>query len=284
MPPSDLQRIRRHFDRAAPRYAEAAVLHAEVERRVLERLDWIKIRPERILDAGCGPGRGVRLLQERYPKAHCIALDLSLEMLRQVRTDRPRWLPGRARNVPRPVCADMSRLPLRDHCVDLLYSGVSLHWVADLPALFAEFRRILRPGGLLMFTTVGPDTLKELRAAWSAVDDRTHINRFPDLHDLGDFMLAAGLRDPVTDMEQFTLTYGDPLDVLRDLRAIGVDTVLGRHHPGLTGPKRIRAMADAYRALQIDGQIPATWEIVYGSAWMGEAVAPGARSVAFQGL
>ena len=292
MPTSDLQRIRRHFDRAAETYAEAAVLHAEVERRVLERLDWIKIKPRRMVDIGCGPGRGTALLQAKYPDAECVAVDLSMAMLHQFRNKTPSrikalssLLPLRSRPFPLPVCADMSHLPLRDHCADLLYSGISLHWASDPRALFNEFRRVLRPGGLLMFTTVGPDTLKELREAWTRVDnDQTHVNRFPDLHDLGDALLSAGFKDPVTDMELFTLTYDDPLHVLRDLRSIGADTVLTGYRDALTGPKRLKAMTRAYRSLQVDGKVPSTWEIIYGSAWMGEAVAPGALPVAFQSL
>ena len=184
-----------------------------------------------------------------------------------------------------PVCADMTRIPLRDHCVDLLYCGISLHWVCDVSALFTEFRRVLRAGGLLMFTTTGPDTLKELRAAWAAVDNRNHVNRFADLHTLGDAMLAAGFKDPVTDMEYLTLTYDDPMDVLRDLRAIGADTILSDdHHKGLTSPGRLKAMLSAYQAMQVGGKVPSTWEVIYGSAWMGEALEPGAVSVDFKGL
>jgi len=177
---------------------------------MLARLDYIRLQPRRILDAGSGPPRGE--LRKRYPKATAIALDFSRAMLA-----RPRFFGWLAAGTRLAVCADVERLPLADAAVDLVWSNMTLHWLSDpLPAL-REFRRVLRPDGLLMFSTLGPDSLKELRAA--AGEGRVH--RFIDMHDLGDMLLAVGLAAPVMDMELITFEYQDADTLLGDLRGSG---------------------------------------------------------------
>ncbi|MGB1111387.1 MAG: methyltransferase domain-containing protein, partial [Gammaproteobacteria bacterium] len=176
------------------------------------------------------------------------------------------------------VCADMENMPFEDDSADLIYSNLALQW-ADAERAFAEFRRILKPGGLLMFTTFGPDSLKELRQAWAAVDQGQHVNELVDMHDLGDALIHGGFAEPVMDMEMFTLEYDNAMAVMRDLKAIGADTVHGANQ-GLTTPRLVRAMLAQYDTLKQGDKVPATYEVVYGHAWA--PVASGAQTVQFQ--
>ena len=218
---------------------------------MLERLDYIRLEPARVLDAGSGPPR--RELRRRYPHATAIALDFSLPMLEP--RGLFRWVTGERQLS---VCADMQFLPLADASVDLVWSNMALHWLSDpLPAL-REFRRVLAPNGLLMLSTLGPDSLKELRAA--AGERRVHA--FIDMHDLGDMLLAAGLAAPVMDMELITLEYPGAGTLLDDLRGSGQTSARADRPRGLAG----RAFAERlHRSL---GAKPrATFEVVYGHAW-----------------
>ena len=158
-------------------------------------------------------------------------------------------------------------MPLADASVDVVYSNLMLQWCDDLDALFAEFRRVLKPRGLLTFSTFGPDTLKELRAAWASVDGHTHVHRFIDMHDIGDALVRAGLSEPVLDVERFTLTYEDVQALMRDLKAIGAHNAAAGRAPGLTGRGRLRAMSAAYERYRSAGRLPASYEVVYGQAW-----------------
>lgn len=250
------------FARAAGTYDEAAVLQGEVRGRLLERLDLVKLKPAVVLDAGAGTGAGSVRLLRRYRAARVIALDIAQPMARRARRRKP-WF-GKM-DV---VCADAERLPLADASVELVFSNLMLQWCDDPAVAFAEFRRVLAPDGLLMFSSFGPDTLKELRAAWSAADEKhVHVNRFIDMHDLGDALLRTGFADPVMDVEHLTLTYDDVYRLMRDLKAIGAHNVnAGRPH-GLTGPRRLNRMREAYERYRRDGRLPATWEVVYGHAW-----------------
>ncbi|MCC5858798.1 MAG: malonyl-ACP O-methyltransferase BioC [Ectothiorhodospiraceae bacterium] len=260
--PRGRRALQRVFDAAADGYDQAAVLQQEINRRLLERLELIRLQPERILDLGAATGDGSLLLLKRYRKARVIALDLSVAMLRHARR-RGRW----HRPLPS-VCADAAALPLADGSVDLVYSSAMLHWCGETEAVLAEAQRVLRPGGLLMFSTWGPDTLRELRESWRAVDDRDHVNHFIDMHDIGDALVRAAFADPVMDMEHLTLTYDSVGGLVRDLRAMGGSHVLGRRRTGLLGRdgrRRLEAAYEAYR--QEDGRLPATWEVVYGHAW-----------------
>lgn len=273
----DKRAIRAAFERAAPHYDQAASLQQEVARRLDERLEVMKIAPALILDAGCGTGFGLPLLRARYPQARLIALDLALVMLQQTRTrHRPgggwrAWLSRRRSNphAPALVCGDIERLPLARDSVDLVWSNLTLQWVGDLSATLREAHRVIRPGGLLAFTTFGPDTLKELRQAFAGVDGYTHVNRFIDMHDIGDMLVYAGFAHPVMEMEFITLTYADLKSLLRELKAIGADTVLEGRRMGLMGRRQWQRFADNYERLRRDGRLPATFEVIYGHAWAG---------------
>lgn len=260
----DTAQVRRAFERASTEYDRAAVLQANVRDRLLERLEYVKLEPSVIVDAGCGTGHASRALKDRYRRARVIALDIAPGMLRAAGRQRS-WL----RRFDR-VCADALRMPLARASVDLIYSNLLLQWCNDPDAVFAEFKRVLRPHGLLTFSTFGPDTLKELRAAWASVDDYTHVNRFLDMHDIGDALVRAGLAEPVLDVERFTLTYEDAMSLMKDLKAIGAHNVTAGRPAGLTGRGRLESMLAAYEQQRTDGRLPATYEVVYGRAWGGE--------------
>ena len=268
----DVLAARRRFERSASTYGEVAVLAREVERRMAERLDYMRHDPQWVLDAGCGPGEGLGLLREHYPKARLIGLDIARAMTRsarQARTilERARdWFSGAACHH---VCADLARLPLAPASVAMVWSNLALAWAADPPAALSELARVLAPRGLLMFSTYGPDTLKELRGAFAGVDRCAHVHRFIDMHDLGDMLVAAGFADPVMDMEMVTLSYLEVGALARDLRRSGQSNVETGRRRGLMAPDAWTRMVAAYEASRRDGRLPATFEIVYGHAWKG---------------
>jgi malonyl-CoA O-methyltransferase len=257
----DRQLVRRHFGRAAKSYEQHDVLQREVQAALLERLDFYTQAPQRVIDVGAGTGRGSALLKQRYAKAEVIAVDLALPMLRAAK-QHSSWLKPFIR-----VCAEATSLPLADHSVDVLHSNLCFQWIDDLPALFNECARVLKPGGLLAFSTFGPDTLKELRASWAEADQQPHVSRFLDMHDVGDAMLNAGLRDPVLDVFRYTLTYSEPRKLLEELQGLGATNADSTRERGLTGKSRYQRMLAAYEALRVDGRIPATWEVVTAHAW-----------------
>lgn len=262
----DKRAVRRSFDRAAATYDAAAVLQHEVCRRSLERLDFIRHAPQCILDAGCGTGNAWQGLGRRYPAARVVALDIAPGMLHQARAALP-WHQRFLRRGPVAVCGDLERLPLAGGSIDLAWSNLALQWVNELPRAFAEMRRVLAPGGLLLFTTFGPDTLKELRAAQEGTDGHSHVSRFIDMHDIGDMLVEAGFADPVIDMETFTLTYDDARAVMRDLKAIGAHNAARGRPPALSGRQWLAAVERNYEAFRRDGKLPATFEVIYGHAW-----------------
>jgi len=265
----DLRQLRRSFGRAAPNYSAIAVLQREVEARLLEQLDYLETKiPARILDLGCGPGRASAAMKKRWPKSEVIAVDVALPMLREVPRQTRFWRPIKR------VCADAGRLPFADQSVDLIFSSLCLQWVDDLPGALDEFRRVLRPGGLLLFATFGPDTLIELRDAYLQAGERNPpLSPFAMIQQVGDGMIGAGFRDPVLDNDRFTLTYAEPMTLLRELRAIGAGDARHNRSRGLGGKGRRQKMLAAYEALRRDGVLPSTWEVITAMAW---APAPGA--------
>jgi malonyl-CoA O-methyltransferase len=275
----DKRLLRRSFEQAAAGYDAAAVLQHEVCRRMLARLAYIKQRPAAILDAGSGTGNVAAALQARYPQAALYALDIALAMVRRARARVSWWRRLLGRGVL-PVCGDIERMPLRDGAVGMVWCNLALQWVYDPPRAFAEFRRVLAPGGLLMFSTFGPDTLKELRTAYQGIDRYTHVNRFIDMHDLGDMLVHGGFADPVMDMEYVTLTYSDVPALMRDLKAFGAHHVTAGRRPGMTARATLAAVERNYEALRRDGRLPATFEVIYGHAWVPQPrVGPAGRPV-----
>ncbi|MCH6584684.1 MAG: malonyl-ACP O-methyltransferase BioC [Proteobacteria bacterium] len=264
------RQLRHSFERAAADYDKSAMLQREVCDRMLSRLHYIKCNPDAILDAGSGTGYGSRKLAARYPVARILAVDFALEMHLQARPSFASWwrriLPTRRSNTSY-VCSDIEQLPLQNSCVGMVWSNLTLQWCNDIGRTFAEVHRILQTEGLFMFSTFGPDTLRELRQAFIGVDDYSHINHFIDMHDIGDLLLYNGFAMPVMDMEYITLTYDDVISVMRDLKAIGAHNVTQGRNRGLTGKIGWRKALSHYEVLRREGKLPVTFELVYGHAW-----------------
>ena len=275
----DPRAVRRAFGRAASSYDAAAALQREVSGRLAERLDVVKLVPASVLDAGCGTGEALGELAARYPGARLVALDAAAPMVGAARErwQRSRTLVARllgpfARGEASPafVCGDVAALPLAAASIELVWSNLVLQWVDDPRRAFAEFRRVLAVGGLLTFTTFGPDTLKELARAFAGIDGYTHVSRFVDMHDLGDMLVQSGFADPVMDMEMLTVTYASPAALLAELKSLGATNQTRGRPRGLTGKRRRHALDAALASLSREGRIPATFEVVYGHAWKGE--------------
>jgi malonyl-CoA O-methyltransferase len=274
--------VRRSFEQAAATYDAAAVLQNEVCRRMLARLDYIKLEPVAILDAGSGTGNALPGLLSRHPRARVIALDLALAMARRSRARRPWWRGLFDRNGPRlaAVCGDMEQLPFAAGSADMVWSNLALQWCDDPRRAFGEMHRVLAPGGLLMFSSFGPDTLKELRAAWNGIDRHTHVHRFIDMHDLGDMLVASGYADPVMDMEIVTATYAEVRTLMRDLKAMGAHNLTRGRRSALGGRALLARVAQNYEASRREGRLPATFEVIYGHAWKpAPRVSPTGRPV-----
>lgn len=267
----DPRAVRDSFDRASSTYEAAAVLQANVADELLSRLDAFAFRPGVVLDLGAGPGRATGVLKRKYRHALVIALDIAPGMLQQAQ--RHQRLFQRFQR----VCADANRLPFADGSVDVIFSNLMLQW-CNPDWAFAEARRVLKPEGFFAFSTFGPDTLKELRASWAAVDGYQHVHQFMDMHDVGDALVRAGLMEPVLDVEHVRLTYSSVLDLMRDLKTIGAHNVTAGRARGLTGKSRLQQMQSAYEVFRTGGRLPATYEIVYGAAW-GAAGRRGARVI-----
>lgn len=268
----DKARIRKHFEAAVRRYDAAAVLQRTVADRLIARLDVVRAQPAQILDAGCGTGYCTRLLTRRYRRARIIGIDLVWRMAAEARRQAG-WF-ARARFVG----ADAERLPFAPATFDLILSNFMLPW-CDPARVFAECLRVLRPDGLLVFTSLGPDTLQELRAAWRQVDPDVPPHPFLDMHDVGDALIRAGFVEPVMDVERYTLTYPDVRALVRDLKALGAGNARPPRRKGLAGRSRFERLRAAYAADRRDGRLPATCEVVFGHAWAPRVVAGDRRVI-----
>jgi malonyl-CoA O-methyltransferase len=253
------------FDRASGAYDAAARLQREVGAELLGRLDFFRLEPAVVLDLGAGTGAATAELARRFRRARVIALDVAPGMLRAARR---RWRPWRrfAR-----VCGDAHALPLRSASVDLVFSNLMLQWSDRPDAVFAECARVLRPGGLLLFSTFGPETLQELRAAWASVDAAPRVSVFPDMPELAAALQRARFAEPVLDTERQLRHYGDVRALLQELRRIGARNAAAARARGLTGPRTLGRMIASYELRRDARGIPATWEIIHGAAFGGAA-------------
>ncbi len=259
---------RRSFDAAASHYDEAAVLQRHVGNELVARLEEFELRPGRVLDLGSGTGSVTGSIGRLYADSDIFALDLAPAMARCSR----RSSEGLA------VCADAHSLPFSSRSFDLVVSNMTIQW-CDHERVFDEVKRLLRPGGCWLFSTLGPDTLSELRAAWLTVDETPRVHTFADMHHLGDALLQAGFRDPVMDVDRINLSYQSVSGLLRDLKTLGAVNALPARPRGLLGKHRFRGFEAAYEKMRgADGDLPSTWEVVYGRAIIA-AESPGVRVV-----
>lgn len=263
----DQTQIAQRFNKAAKTYDTVAVLQQQVGKSLLNRLQGIRYQPQTILDLGCGTGYFESFLKELYPAAKIVGLDKSNGMLAQAQhkeaayqlTDT-HWING---------CAE--HLPFGDNSFELVYSNLMLHWSNNFTQCLKEIHRILKPKGLLLFTMVGPDTLQELRYCWKTIDEQPHVHLFVDMHDLGDNLLQTSFLDPVMDIEYFTLLYSEALDLMRELKKLGVRNITKNRQRGLTSKGTLKKLTQAYEGFRSEeGKLPATWEIIYGHAWSAE--------------
>ena len=242
-----------------------------VREEMLSRLDLVSMQPSGILDAGCGTGHASQALMQKYPKAQLVSLDLAMGMLFKAQAMNTS-LKNRIKqtlgfNKQHLLCADIEQLPLADASLELVWSNLAIQWCNDLDAAFTEMHRVLHTDGLLMFSTLGPDTLKELRAASRTDGEHVHVSRFIDMHDIGDALVRAGFAAPVLDVEHITLTYDDVMAVMRDLKSIGAHNAAEGRSRGLQGRGFLKQLTENYERFRKDGKLPATFEVIYGHAW-----------------
>ena len=251
--------VARSFSKAASTYDAAAFFQRIAGERLFERLDYFKLEPKKIVDLGCGTGVFTRQLSERFPAAEVTGVDIAEGMIE--------WCKQQS-SAEQYVCANALALPFEDNSVDLIFSNLTIQWVENLQDLFNELNRVLKPEGLLLFTTLGPDTLNELKQSFAQVDQYQHVNDFIDMHHVGDAMLQAKMLDPVVDAEPVVISYDKASELMRDLKDIGAHNIDSRRNSGLMGPKKLRAVEKAYRQFALeDGKLPATYELVYGHAF-----------------
>jgi len=273
--PFTKQQVRDSFNKAAETYDDFAIVQREVCKRLLERLDYIKAAPQMVLDIGAGTGQGTQGLALQYPDAQIISMDLAENMLLKNRNKlyAQSTLAKKVKNlfkagqVHQFVCADAEQLPFADASMDMIFSSLTIQWCPDLTRLFNEFRRVLKPGGLLMFTTLGTETLHELRASWAEVSDKIHVNHFADMHDIGDALYNVQAENPVMDNETIVLNYQSIKQILVELKAVGAHNQNVGREQALTGKSRLQAMYKAYEKFRTEEGYPVTYEVLYGHAW-----------------
>lgn len=252
--------VAKRFSHVARQYRQKATVQALIGSTLIARLDYHNIAPKVILDLGAGPGHFSLMLQKRYPSAKIVSLDISHEMLQQGKR--------RFRRSPSRLQADMCTLPLKGDSVDMIFANQSLHWGDDLTLLFKEIARVLKQEGMLLFSSLGPDTFKEIKAAWTTIDTHAHVNLFLDMHDIGDRLLGAGLRDPVVDMDIITARYRTVKALCQDLKSQGVNNTNAMRVRGLMSRLRWQQFEANYETYRdSDGLLPLSYEVVYGQAW-----------------
>lgn len=257
--------IRSAFSRAADHYDEYALLQRAVLERLVESFEGLKILPSRILDLGCGTGTAADVLRRYYPRAELFQLDIADSMLKLARQSAPRFFSRTCY-----VHANAAYLPFHIDSMDIVFCNLMLQWCDDLDFVLSEIQRVIRPGGLFIFSSLGPDTLTELRQSWTLVDEDVHVNAFMDMHDIGDALVRNGLQNPVLSVESITMTYKDAMQLMREIKSIGAQNINNGRRKTLTGKKRLQQMLDHYEAFRVEGRLPATYEIIYAHAWSAE--------------
>jgi malonyl-CoA O-methyltransferase len=253
--------IARNFSRAANTYNEAAIIQQEIGKRLLDRLELIKMIPDIILDLGGGTGAHSLALSHKFPRAKILNVDIAEGMLQFAKPLFPK-------ENPFCLCADGESLPIQSHSIDFVFSNCSIQWLSDPRTIFAEVRRILKPNGFFLFSSFGQDTLKELKESFAIIDTEKHVNDFADMHDIGDILLHTKFLDPVMDMEIITVTYPNLMKLLSDLKMTGANFVMDSGSRGLSPKNTFDGLNKAYEHYRnLDNRLPASFEVIYGHAF-----------------
>jgi len=255
------QHIRRRFERAAATFDESDFVHTVTRDGLLARIAPLLIEARTVIDLGAATGTANRALEKRFKGASVISIDLAHGMLRKAREKRS-WLSKAAY-----AQASADALPFPNESIDVIFANLLLPWADDPALIFSEIARVLRKGGVFAFATLGPDSLREIGRAWASIDDNAHVNRFLDMHDLGDGLVNAGLRDPVLDVDRLSVSYTNSARLFADLTAVGARNALKQRTHSLTGKQRYGAMVAALDDMAIDGNISLNLELVFGHCW-----------------
>lgn len=256
--------IAHSFSVAASAYDQHSFIQKEIGKRLIQRLSFLKKPPAAILDVGAGTGFLTRQLQQQFPMSYIVGLDLAQGMTHYAKSKQS-WQPWKRQ--PSYISGDTEMLPFRQGSFDLIFSNFTLQWCLNLPEVFQEFKRVLKPEGMLFFSTLGPQTLHELRTSWASTTQYTHVNEFVDMHDIGDHLLQTQFADPVIDMDLMTVRYGEVKQLLNDLKATGAHNINLSRPKGCMTKRYFEQMLKAYEKFrQPDGLYPATFEIIYGHA------------------
>lgn len=253
--------IRRRFERAASTFDAADFVHSATRDGLLARLEPLLVEGRTVVDLGSATGAANRSLEKRFKAAHVISIDIAHGMLTRARAKKS-WLSKSSF-----AQANANALPLGDESVDVIFSNLLLPWVDDPTQVFSEVARVLKKGGVFTFATLGPDSLQEISRAWRRVDNEIHVNRFLDMHDLGDGLVNAGLRDPVLDVDRLSVSYNKSNNLFADLTAVGARNSLRQRARGLTGKQRFAAMVAVLEGSADNGDIALDLELVYGHCW-----------------
>jgi len=258
----NLNHVRAAFEKAAFQYDEYSILQRTIADRLDESLEQIKINPKTILDLGSGTGYGAQILHKRFRNSHIYQIDLSENMLKVSKKKSPVFF-----SKDHFVCADIKKLPFKKKYFDLVVSGLTLQWCNNLDDVFGEVKYLLKDNGVFLFSSFGPDSLKELRDCWSSVDDYVHVNAFVDMHDIADALMRAGFVSPILNMEEIILTYNECPQLMRELKYIGAHNINNGRRKTLTGKKRLGKVFQCYESYRVNSVLPATYEVIYGHAW-----------------
>jgi malonyl-CoA O-methyltransferase len=253
--------VKRRFDRAARQFDRVDFVHAATRKGLLARLEPMMIEAGKVLDLGVATGSALPALRRKFRAAHIVGADLSGDMLAEA-SKKLGWFSKTSL-----LQVDARALPLADQSIDVVFSNMMLPWLDEPAAMFAEVARVLRRDGLFVFATLGPDSLRSIRQAWHGVDDGPHVNRFLDMHDIGDATVRAGLRDPVLDVDRMTVTYANSEDLFRDLTAMGARNSLLHRDRSLGAAYRFQAMIRQLEQLREGGLLQVELEIIYGHCW-----------------
>lgn len=254
--------VQNSFSKAAKNYESSAFLQKEVASRLLERLDLMNVKPKRVLDAGCGTGYCSRALNKKYKKADVFGIDIANGMIEEAKNKNSLF------NKVDYQCADINKLPFDNDYFDLVFSNLAVQWIMEPKLAFLELNRVLKPGGILIFSSMGEETLTELKQSWATIDQRIHVNHFFDMKQVGDQVFSSNFENTVMDRDIITMSYQTMIGLMKDLKAIGANNINTERPKGLMGKTKFKQVEIEYEKFRWeDGQLPATYEVIYGHAW-----------------